>query len=40
MADQVVIIRAGRLVITGGIAELTRTTSLEQTFLALTGGQA
>jgi ABC-2 type transport system ATP-binding protein len=40
MVNQVVIIRAGRLVTTGGIAELTRESSLEQTFLALTGGQA
>lgn len=41
MVDQVVIIRAGQLVTTGDIAELTRTSSLEQTFLALTrGGRA
>jgi ABC-2 type transport system ATP-binding protein len=38
MVDQVVIIRAGRLVTTGDIAELTRESSLEQTFLTLTGG--
>jgi ABC-2 type transport system ATP-binding protein len=39
MVDRVVIIRDGRLVTTGEIAELTGESSLEQTFLTLTGGR-
>ncbi|CAM4032116.1 ABC transporter domain-containing protein [Kibdelosporangium persicum] len=40
MVDRVVIIREGRLVTSGAIAELTEHGSLEQTYLTLTGGAA
>jgi ABC-2 type transport system ATP-binding protein len=39
MVDRVVIIRHGRLVTTGDLAGLTANSTLEQTFLTLTGGQ-